>query len=255
MLPASYHTGFAPRDGYPMYPELWRGCVGAWAPCLGPTGLTLRDWGGRQNHGTLTNMVPGDDWVVSGGRYALDFDGVNDVVEAARLDLSSTGTLAAWIKRSTTAASIIAKQSTTLYQWDFTLYVFGSKLRLYGDSLSPNSFVTSPADLPSEWCHVAGVKTNSALSLFVNGVLVASATATSSFQQRNFSTYFGYDFLDPATRGSVQIDDARIYNRDLNQAELRLLATRRGIAYEMYRPTYYKPPVSARRRKILTGQV
>ena len=74
ILPASYSNGFAPRDGQPLYPELWRGCVGAWCPSLGPTGLTLRDWSGFGNHGTLTNMDPGTDWVLSGGRYALDFD-------------------------------------------------------------------------------------------------------------------------------------------------------------------------------------
>ena len=63
------------------YPELWRGLVGAWSPCLSPRGGTvLRDLSGRGNHGTLTNMDATTDWVTSGGKTALDFDGSNDYV-------------------------------------------------------------------------------------------------------------------------------------------------------------------------------
>jgi hypothetical protein len=70
----SYQSGFyAPGRGVAKHPELWRGCVGAWNPGLGNTGLSLRDWSGNQNNGTLTN---GPTWGVSDGRQALDFDGV-----------------------------------------------------------------------------------------------------------------------------------------------------------------------------------
>ena len=67
------------------YPELWSGCVGAWAPCLGPTGTRLHDLSRYRNWGTLTNMDAATDWVVSGGRYALDFDGSNDYVSAGNM--------------------------------------------------------------------------------------------------------------------------------------------------------------------------
>lgn len=63
ILPGRYANGFAPRDGQPLYPELWKGCVGAWNPGLGVTGLTLRDQSGFGRHGTLTN---GPTWGVSG---------------------------------------------------------------------------------------------------------------------------------------------------------------------------------------------
>jgi hypothetical protein len=72
----SYQSGFyAPGRGVAKHPELWRGCVGAWNPGLGNTGLSLRDWSGGQNNGVLTN---GPTWGVSDGRQALTFDGVND---------------------------------------------------------------------------------------------------------------------------------------------------------------------------------
>jgi hypothetical protein len=73
ILPGTYQNGFAPRDGSPLYPELWRGCVGAWNPGLGPTGLTLRDWSGYGNHGTLTNITAQNCWKISEGRHAMEF--------------------------------------------------------------------------------------------------------------------------------------------------------------------------------------
>jgi len=54
--------------------------VGRWVPSAGATGSRLIDRSGRSNHGTLTNMDPASDWVASGGKLALDFDGSNDHV-------------------------------------------------------------------------------------------------------------------------------------------------------------------------------
>lgn len=75
-------------------PQLWRGCIGLWAPCLGRTGDKLREWtaGGDRCVGNLTNM-DGNDWVPSPLGWALDFDGSNDYValpSAAATRMSST---------------------------------------------------------------------------------------------------------------------------------------------------------------------
>ena len=266
MLSASYHTGFAPRDGYPAYPELWRGCVGAWAPCLGPTGLTLRDWSGRQNHGTLTNMVPGDDWVVSGGRYALDFDGINDRVAVGTLSDFATNsqTISAWINPGSVSnpdKAIVSqidasggvgrafRQTNQQLQW--TVASTLTSFRVWATS---NTLTTG-------WQHVAlsynGVNTptitRNAIQQTVTLVLSSGSPSLPSAQAMSI----GYDggFIQTLYNFLGFIDDVRIYNRELSSNEIRILATRRGIAYEMYRPTYYTPPFSARRRKILTGQV
>ncbi len=76
----SWARGFARRKSGSAYPGLWDGLVGAWFPSLGPTGLTLRDIGGYDNHGTLTLMDPATDWVTTERGWALDFDGVNGIV-------------------------------------------------------------------------------------------------------------------------------------------------------------------------------
>ena len=69
----SYKQGFARSAAESDNPGLWEGLVGAWAPALGPTGLTVRDWRGKGNHGTLTNMAPATDWVMTEKGWALDF--------------------------------------------------------------------------------------------------------------------------------------------------------------------------------------
>lgn len=241
------------------FSSLRQGLVGAWCPSLpnGGSGNLLVDQSGRGNNGTLTNMGP-EDWVASEGGRALDFDGVDDVVEANRIDLVSTGTLSAWVKVSGNG-TIINKQSTTSNQWDYAFYsatnLGSTRLYFYGDSLSPATFVISPSQLPSDWCHVAGVKTATQLLLYVNGIQVASASATNSFQQRDFKTRLGYDFRDTNANGAIQIDDARIYNRALTEAEIRLLASKRGIGLQPS-PTKFiaKEKKTGLRRRILTGQ-
>lgn len=71
----SYRQGFARTAGESKYPNLWKGIAGIWAPFLGATGNKLLDWGGKHNTGT----VNGATWVPG---KALDFDGVNDYLEA-----------------------------------------------------------------------------------------------------------------------------------------------------------------------------
>ena len=70
---ATYADTFAPRDDEPEYPELWKGCAGAWRPGLGPTGARLFDWSGQRNdagvNGTLSTF-----WAQDQG-YALSNNG------------------------------------------------------------------------------------------------------------------------------------------------------------------------------------
>lgn len=98
----SYRTGFARSVSESAYPQLWRGLVGAWVPALGQTGLQLRDVSGRGNHGTLTNIDPATDWVVTERGYALDFDGSDDEVLVPANLTSSAFSFSSWVYPRTT---------------------------------------------------------------------------------------------------------------------------------------------------------
>jgi hypothetical protein len=62
------------------YPSLRQGLVRAWCPLLGPSGYTLLDRSGYGDHGVLTSMDAGSDWVGTRYGWALDFDAVDDMV-------------------------------------------------------------------------------------------------------------------------------------------------------------------------------
>jgi hypothetical protein len=90
-----------------MSKTILQGLVGAWCPSLGPSGYTLLDRSVRSNHGTLTNMDAGSDWVMRNGRPALDLDGSDDYVDAGTktLPITSAVTLSMWANFSAMTAS------------------------------------------------------------------------------------------------------------------------------------------------------
>lgn len=269
ILPGSYANGFAPRDGQPLYPELWRGCVGAWAPCLGPTGLVLRDQSGFGRHGTLTNMDPASDCVPSSGQYALDFDGVNDYVITSAIsstvDLSTTKpwTVASWIQPSFSSSSNVGaavfdfatngraylrwESSTLGFYVDIVFGANGSAWRTGAMSFSAGQLI-----------HLAFTHTaaNSG-QFFLNGNAIATTTVitTAATGVTNNTVSIG--------RGAVnnyywsgQIHEVRLHNIIVPQSSLSQQATRRGIAYELAPRRRSRVSVLASLRyNIFTGNV
>lgn len=254
ILPGSYANGFAPRDGQPLYPELWRGCVGAWAPCLGPTGLTLRDWSGFGRHATLTNMVPASDWVVNGGYYSLDFDGGDDYAETAN-HIIPTGPASVSLR-------VYARSLSEGYfaaEWDGTfglnmyLGVFSNNwIARSGDGSVGSSSLLSSAAVANTWTPLTVTRSVSTLTLYVNGVETASTSASS--YQGGGTTSLKLCRLGLPTYANCLLQDVRVYSRALSPAEIRLMARRPSIAYEMAPRRRSSSAVQFnRRRRLLIG--
>lgn len=288
-IPASYHNGFAPRDGQPLYPELWRGCVGAWAPCLGPTGLTLRDWCGLGNRGTLTNMDAASDWIVS-DRYALDFDATNDKVASigtvGSFDfVQNTGkfSVSFWAKFSAngTRSTIMGN---TLSSSEKGFWVVRENLTNYGTNVmrchvfvgGGNTLLlgtTADATATSgSWAHwgFSSDNSNTTGQWYKNGVAVtttsrstpgdiAFAGVTTGNSNRNLTFGVSTWTSDILPMGGL-LDDLRIYNRPLSGNEWRTLSVRRGIAFDLARRKRsrvftgaFKAAWAARKAQILGG--
>jgi hypothetical protein len=49
-------------------PSLWQGCVGAWAPCLGPTGFKVTDYSPYKKNATMSGSIS---YQISNGQYYL----------------------------------------------------------------------------------------------------------------------------------------------------------------------------------------
>lgn len=182
-------------------------------------------------------MDAATDWVVSGGRYALDFDGVDDYVQLTESDvLKSTNALSLsfWLKRSlegtqqfymTRAGSGLNDNVNVFNQPDNTLN-FGA--RNTGGTFTIASFSVAGR---TDWLHV-GCVYDGANRLHINGQLVSTSASYTMASTSVSGWTLAAGSLPVYRWGTCQLDDIRIYNRALSPAEIRLLATRRGIAYE-----------------------
>lgn len=244
------------------YPHLWRGVVGSWAPCLGPSGTRLHDHSGRANWGTLTNMDPATDWVVNGGQYALDFDGVNDsVLSSLSVSTPQQLTIEGWVRTSASTRSgiiTIGIGGDCVYMDVLATGV----LRCAIEKTAGASYIfrDSSASVSGQgWKHVAMTATPSALNVFVDGRNVTTgggsigtitAIAGGTVQLGNgFASPYG-GFL------AGLLDSFTIANRVRPIAEIAELYQigRGGMYVPRRRRRAYSYRPSLRRRLILTGQ-
>jgi hypothetical protein len=268
ILPGTYANGFAPRDGEPLFPELWRGCVGAWNPGLGPTGLTLSDWSPYKNHGTLTNMDPGTDWVASQGRYALDFDGINDFVPLGTTNLlgltrsSLSATVSFWVyPRTTTRNAYIADWNSGGSVERIRIEMSGFNISagriggnvLYEGGLAPVQ--TSSAPALNTWHHISITGSGSGMVLYWNGRLDSTESGGGAAQYRGgLSASANRVTLGRAGEANLLyanalLDDVVIHNYAITPEINRILASRRGIAYEMAPRSWSAQQIAAYRAR------
>jgi hypothetical protein len=173
----SYKSGFARSAAESAYPGLWKGMAGAWVPALGNTGDTLHDVTGR-NHGTLTNMDPGTDWVLSEHGPVLDFDGSNDAVVCGSESYTLTPpySLFAFAKQPSHGVDVIVSIGSSLLA-----DVSDSDFRWQVNDSSGQSVKTTVARAVNEW-HGYGVSCTSIAAggtkLYVDGADVGDDGTT-----------------------------------------------------------------------------
>lgn len=219
----------------PLHP-LSRGLVGMWLFNEG-AGSQLSDISVKNNHGTLTNMNPANDWVGSLHGGALDFDGTDDYVVTNVSPNVGNGdfTLSAWVNLDAIGGT----------DDNFIRQDGGSPRRIYllryDEGTSPDVFsmltfdgsiqqalsTTSPET--NRWYHVLGTRTKvpNELKIYVDGVLEATATGTTADLETGAAAiYFG---TDPNGLPSFvemldgQLSDVSIWNRALSASEARQL--------------------------------
>jgi hypothetical protein len=257
ILPGSYANGFAPRDGEPLYPSLWHGCVGAWAPCLGPTGATLRDWSGFKNHCTITNATLGTLWTPRAGKHAITTDGVNDLVEATVPQISgSTGiTLSGWVWRSSGNWGFGFGGVVNTARMNFLMFSNVLYASVPGASTAYSEIATSAVGMNH---YTMQFTASSFARIWINGieqnVTVTGAGGASATGSGMTTFWIGREIANGYQIGSYV--DVMVHNRRLSSSEIKLLATRPGIAYEPAPRRRASVAVAAsfnRRRRLLVG--
>lgn len=257
-LPASYANGFAPRDGEPLFPELWKDCVFAANPGLGPSGQVLRDWSGRGNHGTLTN---GPTWVpgaiqTSGATSAgvLVFPAGSFVPANMDCGLLQNWTMSAWVSRGAIASYPMC-MSYGYFGASLGVAHSGTKIEHWRNN-STNTLGTT--DLPQNTpVHIALVNTGTTVRIYFNGRLDKTQTGLASVS-RVSGGFAVQNAPLGASLGSVSFSgkctDFRFYSSAVDSI-MPLLATRPGIAYELAPSRYAGETASSYRRRLQAAQL
>ena len=231
------HAGFITKA--PSYLGLTQGLVGSWS-FNGPdmSGNTATDRSGQGNNGTLTN---GPKRGIGKIGQALEFDGVNDYVDAgdpASLDVTGSLTISTWVKadafpngddnyiltKTTSPTGNIAYKLTATI--DNAVEQFYFLVSSNGSTVAQRYTATTIA--ANTRYHVVGVfdATAQTLSIYLNGSLnngTLDGTVPSSIVDSSGTVKVGT--LTGASNRSFDglIDEVRVYNRALTADEIKRL--------------------------------
>jgi hypothetical protein len=198
------------------------------------SGTTLSDSSGNSNTGTTLGAT----WVTAGEfGSALSFDGVNNyatIPNSPSLDISGTNlTISFWINIQTKndgQDDVIINKPWFPNSWTPPYYQYGVEYGAngtktldfyFGDTSGTlrGPFSMAPSSLGT-WIHVAFTYDGVAVKGYLNGLQKFSTPATQAIQARGNPLRFGID-ASLAEPLAGQLDEVRIYNRALGQAEIQ----------------------------------
>lgn len=220
-----YNSGFQ-KINSSQNTKVTSGLVGLWTFDGADLSGTLAYDRAGSNNGTLTNGPTRSLGRIS---QALSFDGVDDYLplgNASGLQLT-TGTISAWIKTSDAGSSF---RGIFVKQFAYGLFLENNILTVYdwgsGFGISTHTNLAN-----NQWHHVV-ITFNSGVSngtfIYIDGVLTLTITITVSNQLNGLSIGCGGLSVGNGNTCDNQffkgiIDEARIYNRALTQAEINQL--------------------------------
>jgi len=220
------------------YPQLWRGRVFGVCPSVqGPAGLNVYDTTGRGLHGVLSGMDAPTDWVRYAGRYALVFDGTNQCITLPTVTLSGPFTLSSWVNR----ASGTTERDFLCNSGNASVYFGVSSVQAYlaGSTSGQKLFSLSPSN--GVWNHLVVTRDGgNTARVWLNGAESSTGglSMTGNMPINVVGKYASGIGGDAPYNWLGAIDDVAFFNRCLTPGEIRLLATRRGIAYEARRDMF-----------------
>jgi prepilin-type N-terminal cleavage/methylation domain-containing protein len=220
--------------------------VGHW-PLNEGEGVTIKDISGYGNHGTLGDGVcvnPETDtcpkWVngVPGaGSASLEFDGVDDYVEASyipEITYNGTFSISFWVYQSSTASQkgLIIQNSGGPSDRNGMGIISGGQvsIRYYdGSSYTTKSGATSQ----DQWNHIVGINDGGALKIYING---GEKNDTSGgvylFITNKFIIGKNTDTTEDFFKG--KISDVRIYGTALTAEEVNRIYAETKDKYLVY---------------------
>jgi hypothetical protein len=197
-------------------------------------GMQATDGSGNGNSGTLKN---GPLWTTGVAGGALQFDGVNDVVEVAPSatinTLTSRVTVAAWVYRTTAQgswAAVVSRQQGTTYFEHFYLGVSDTgQYRWFVSTTNGYSSTTlGPAAPVGQWTHVVGTYDGAMVRFYVNGVQQFATPHTGAFlSETTTGLAIGASHNDaahtPIEAFNGRVDEVKVYGVALDATQVQSL--------------------------------
>jgi hypothetical protein len=215
-------------------------------------------------------------WVVSGGKYALDFvgggtDRVEGISPISLAEFSQPFTWSAWIRirswRGIPASapfnstySSIASIGTANFQ-TASFQLIDRKVQLLassngsswtvGDPVNATGIGSTSLDLAT-WYHVAVTRNSAGIyTAWINGKSDGTRTLAANLQFNNSTLRIGSHYaLNTDFDTDGQVDDMLLFDRALSATEMsNLYQSGRGGVYKQLRRTRLAKAASARRRR------
>ena len=175
--------------------------------------------------GTNTGTVTGATFTAGKIGNALSFNGTSDYVTVpynSSLELGNTGSVSLWVKPSVTSPSQTRNLITyggTSYNNGYLLNQHDTILRVYW-MFGTAAITVNNAFTANVWSHIVLTNNNGALTAYVNGIQAGSGTSSGTIVN-NYATYIGGVPTGWIETGNI--DDVRVYNRVLSDAEIKIL--------------------------------
>ena len=200
-----------------------RGLVGYWNFDEG-TGTVVRDRSGGGNDGHITGAT----WARGVRGSALEFDGVKNYVtiRSPRSVMTDKAlTVSAWIRptgRNVNANLVFAGPESA----DFGMWIQGGRFvgGLWNSADAQSSAMSAGGPIPGRWCHVAmtcDFNAGKTVTLHINGRPNGTIAATGTGIRAGHTTIDIGGRTPNAWYFRGLIDEVKVYDRVLNEEELR----------------------------------
>jgi hypothetical protein len=224
-------------DG-PSLAGLRQGLVGLWHLDDGSGSTVALDSSGKANHGTLSGLNATSAWVAGQLGGALETNGVGYALVARSPSIDSIVgqvTVAAWIYLegtivdfATAASRQIGTGLTQHYHLSLDQTGHPSAFINRGVPSDFYRFLNAPNPVvPMTWTHIAVTYDGAMASLYVDGAVVHSLPISGTFGPDTTPLVLGGNGnqQDVTERFPGRIDEIVLYNRALDPAEIRQLAS------------------------------